>query len=88
MDQQGLRALTEWQINEAAEVGKITMGASEVGQQKVDVEAAIDAACVAFEDGLVIVVIDEVQQRELDRQIFLADNSQITFLRMTLLAGG
>lgn len=87
-DNQVLRTLTSRQIDAAAERGKITMGQSDVGVQDVDEEAAIGAALQAFEDGLYLVVIDDVEQKQLDGEVHLTDESRITFLRLTLLAGG
>lgn len=87
-DNDMLRALTERQIDEAVERGKVTMGNSDVPVQAVDEEAAIGAAWQAFEDGLYLVVIDEVEQRQLDAEVHLTEESRITFLRLTLLAGG
>jgi hypothetical protein len=83
-----LRALTADQIAEAAEAGKVEMGASEVEPQHVDEEAAVAAALQAFEDGLYLVAIDGTDYRELDRQIHVRDESRVTFIRLTLLAGG
>lgn len=87
-DNQGLRFLTSHEIAEAADRGRITMGHSEVGVQEVDTDAAIAAALLAFEDGLYLVAIDDVEQRSLDAQVFLQEDSRIVFVRLTLLAGG
>ncbi len=87
-DRQFLRALSASQIEEAAERGKIEMGASEVGIQEVNPEAAVGAALQAFEDGMYLVVIDEVEQRNLEQQVFLNPDSRITFIRLTMLTGG
>ena len=83
-----LRVLTTREIVEGAEKGKIASGGSQIEPQEVDPDAAIGTALQAFEDGLYIVVVDGHQQRELDRQVFLQPESQITFVRLTLLAGG
>jgi hypothetical protein len=82
------RALTARQIEEAADGGKIASGGSEVPPQEVDPDAAVGTAIVAFEDGLYFVVIDDEQVKELDQQVFLRPDSRITFIRLTLLAGG
>jgi hypothetical protein len=82
------RALTARQIEEAAERGKIASGGSEIPPQNVDGDAAVDAALTAFEDGLYFVVVDDQQAKELDQQVFLGPDSRITFIRLTLLAGG
>jgi hypothetical protein len=82
------RALTARQIAAAAEKGKIEMGGSEVPVEAVDEDEAIAVACQAFEDGLFLVVIDEEDHRELDRQIYVRPDSRVTFVRLTMLAGG
>ncbi|MDP1564322.1 MAG: hypothetical protein Q8M16_23330 [Pirellulaceae bacterium] len=86
-DRQFVRALTATQIETAAEKGKVEMGGSEVGLQHVDEEDAVHAAWTAFDDGLYLVVVDEVQCHNLDQTLFLADDSQITFVRLTMLTG-
>ena len=45
------------------------------------------AALQGFEDGLYLVVLDGVEQRELDRQVYLTAESRLVFLRLTFLAG-
>jgi len=87
-DRQFLRALTEREIEAAAERGKIKMGGSEVGIQDVDEDSAVATALLAFEDGIYLVVIDDVEQRDLDQQVFMQPDSRITFIRLTLLSGG
>jgi hypothetical protein len=87
-DRLQLRVLTAREIDEGAEKGKIESGGSEVGRQNVDAEEAVGTALTAFEDGLFLVVVDEQQHRELDRQVFLQPDSRVTFIRLTLLAGG
>ncbi len=87
-DRQFLRALSAAQIEAAAERGKIEMGASEVGIQQVDPDQAVGAALQAFEDGLYLVVIDDVEYRSLEQQVFLQPDSRITFIRLTMLTGG
>lgn len=87
-ERQFLRALTAMEIDTAAEKGKIEMGGSEVGIQEVDEDRSIAAAWQAFEDGLYLVVIDEVEQKSLDQQVYLQTDSRITFIRLTMLSGG
>lgn len=83
-----LRVLTARQIEDAAERGKIDSGASEIPLQEVDPDTAVGTAIQAFEDGLYFVVIDDQRARELDHQVFLRPDSRLTFVRLTLLAGG
>ncbi len=87
-DRSTFRALTARQIEQGAEKGKIEMGGSEVPLQAVSEEEAVAVACQAFEDGLFLVVIDEEDYRELDREIHVRPDSRVMFVRLTLLAGG
>jgi len=45
-------------------------------------------ALQAFEEGLYFVFIDEVQQANLDSEVFLKMDSKVVFLRLTALVGG
>jgi hypothetical protein len=87
-DRRVLRALTAREIADAAAAGRVAMGESEVEPQDVDEDAAVGTALQAFEDGLYLVAIDGDEYRELDRQVFLNEDSRLTFIRLTLLAGG
>jgi hypothetical protein len=87
-ERQVFRALTARQVAEGAERGKIAAGGSDVPEQNVDEDEAVAVACQAFEDGLYLVVIDDEDQREIDRQIHLRPNSRVTFVRLAMLAGG
>lgn len=82
------RALTAKQIAEGAARGKIEMGCSEVPPQDVDEDQAVASACQAFEDGLYLVVIDGQDYREIESQIYVQPDSRVSFVRLTLLAGG
>jgi hypothetical protein len=82
------RAITARQIEQDAEKGKIAMDGSEVPLQAVSEDGAVAVACQAFEDGLYLVVIDEEDYRELDREIHVRPDGRVTFVRLTLLAGG
>ena len=87
-DRQVFRALSARQIAEGVEKGKVEMGGSEFAPQAVDEDEAVAVACQAFEDGLYLVVIDEEDYREIDREVHLGPDSQLTFVRLTMLAGG
>ena len=56
--------------------------------QIVNVEDSIATALQAFEDGLYFVFIDDIQQTNLDAEVFPKTNSKIVFLRLTALTGG
>jgi hypothetical protein len=85
---QFVHVLTSRQIDEGITRGKVAMGQSEVGLQSVDEEAAIATALQAFEDGLYFVIIDEIQFKRLDEQVYLKPDSRATFVKLALLAGG
>jgi hypothetical protein len=86
-DRKLVRALTARQIEEGADRGKIDMGGRDL-DQNVDVEDAIGTALQAFEDGLYLVVVDGQEQRSLDGQVFLKQDSRVAFVRLVMLAGG
>lgn len=87
-EDQLVRVLTAREVDEAAERGRITMGQSEAGQQLVDPDAAVATALQAFQDGLFLVVVDGIDYTGLDQLVPLQAESRITFIRLTLLAGG
>ena len=84
---QTVAALTERQIAEGAARGKVDSGGRD-GVQEVDERAAVDAALLAFEDGLYYVFVDDEQQERLDNEVRLRPDSRVTFLRLVALAGG
>lgn len=86
-DRKTVRALTARQIADGAARGKIDMGGRDL-QQAVDLDSSIAAALQAFEDGLYLVLVDDIQHDNLDRPVRLQPDSRITFLRLTMLAGG
>ena len=83
------RALTARDIAEGAAKGKVAAGMhEEATAQKVNPDEAVGVALQAFEDGLYLVIVDEEEQKELDRELFLQPDSRVTFVRLTMLAGG
>jgi hypothetical protein len=82
-----VRALTGGDIEKGVIKGKVDMGGRDL-KQEVNADAAVAAALQAFEDGLYLVVVDEQEQRELDRQVYVKPDSRITFVRLAMLAGG
>lgn len=81
-----VRALTPDDIQRQAERGKIDSGGRDLDQQ-VDLEQAIGNALQSFDDGLYLVILDDVEHRDLDAQVFLKPDSRLTFLRLVMLAG-
>ena len=81
------RVFSRDDIAKGAAKGKVAPGGTETPAE-VDEAAAIEAALQAFEDGLYLVVVDAREIRRLDERIAVGPNSTVTFLRLTLLAGG
>lgn len=86
-DRRLLRALTAKQIDEGVSKGKVDSGGSTV-KQEVDLAAAIAAAIEAFQDGLYLAVLDDAELKDLDAPLSLTPSSRLTFIRLSLLAGG
>ncbi|HKB03528.1 MAG TPA: hypothetical protein VKD90_14995 [Gemmataceae bacterium] len=82
-----LKALSPAQIAAGLAKGKVEMGGSDL-KQEVDPEQAVGTALQAFEDGIYLVVLDGEEQKELDRQVFLTEESRVAFIRLAMLAGG
>ncbi|MEM7624020.1 MAG: hypothetical protein AAF333_00175 [Planctomycetota bacterium] len=81
------QVLTKRQIEAQAATGKINSGGSDLNQE-VNVEAAVASALESFEDGVYLVILDDVEQRDLDAQVFIKPDSRLVFLRLVMLAGG
>jgi hypothetical protein len=80
------RVLGTQAIAAGAEKGKIDP-AGKSFDQTVEVDEAVGTALLAFEDGLYLVIIDGIEYKSLDDAIRLHDDSKLTFLRLTFLAG-
>lgn len=81
-----VRALSPDQIDAGRERGRIDPGGRET-PRAVDAKQAVAVALQGFEDGLYLVILDGEEQRELDRQVHVRDDSELVFLRLTFLAG-
>jgi hypothetical protein len=81
-----IRILTEREIESGLEKGRVDSGGRDL-HQKVNADEAVGTALQAFEDGLYLVFLDEEEQRDLDKQVFLRPDSKLTFVRLTMLAG-
>jgi hypothetical protein len=86
-DRRLFKALTARQIEDALAAGKVQAGGSEL-DQLVDPEQAVATALEAFADGLFLVVVDETEVKDLDAALPLTAESRLTFIRLTMLAGG
>lgn len=86
-DNQFLRALTETELLEAAQTGKISLGGQEFTQE-VNTDEAIQTAIQAFQDGLYYVFNGETQIEYLTDVVNLEIRQDIMFLRLVALVGG
>jgi len=82
-----VQVMSRQEIEQAVQRGKVDSGEQDL-KQSVNVEDAVAVALQAFEDGLYYVFIDDVQQTQLDGEVFLKTNSRVVFLRLTALVGG
>src|SRR5689334_10932369 len=83
---QFVRVLSDTEIADGAARGKVDPGGHE-RTGPADESAAIGAALQGFSDGLYLVILDGVEQRELDAQVYPKPDSRLVFLRLTFLAG-
>ena len=81
-----LAALSAEEIREQAESGKVGFGRL-WSDRKADAERAVKTAIQAFEDGLVRVLMDETELRELDAPLTVPEGAVFTFVRLTFLSG-
>jgi hypothetical protein len=86
-DRKLVHALTARDIEQGVARGKVDSGGRDE-KQEVDEETSVATALEAFEDGLYLVVVDEEEVKSLDQQVFVKDDSRVTFVRLTMLAGG
>lgn len=82
-----LNYLSPEEIKNKAQKGKIVTDHIK-NKKEVDVDEAIDTAILAFEDGIYFVFIDDEKIEDINDLIQLEDDSQLMFLRLTMLAGG
>jgi len=81
-----LRVLSEREIMIDAALGKVVPG-GRPPSEAVDENEAIAVALQGFEDGLYLVVLDGVEQKQLDQRVYLNPESRLVFLRLSFLAG-
>lgn len=86
-EQKLARIMSIQEIAQGVERGKVDPGERDL-DQFVDSDESVAIALRAFEDGIYFVFIDDVQQTELDREVFLKTNSKVVLLRLTALVGG
>jgi hypothetical protein len=87
-----VRVLTEKALRDDLATGAVRLGGpgDEVEQaaQGIDLAAAIEAALLAFEDGIFKVFVGDDEFTDDDEQVTIADGTALLFLRLVPLAGG
>ncbi len=83
---EALQVLTEKEISDQSASGKIGFGRN-YGTKRPDIQQSIEMAWTCFADGIVVVFADGMQLEELDEELTIRDGSELTFVRMTFLAG-
>ena len=82
----GEAVLSKEQIEDMSQIGKIAFGIV-YGEKKPDVQKAIETAVQGFEDGLFRVFLGDRELENLDEKVEFAEGNEITFIRLTMLAG-
>lgn len=78
--------LTDKKINDLSDAGKISFGV-DYNEQKQDLEKAIENALQSYEDGIYRIFVNDNEVGEIDCEINLKENDELTFVRLTMLAG-
>ncbi len=80
------KPLSEEQITDLADIGKIAFGINYGGREQA-ADKAVDNALQSFEDGLYRVFLNDDELERLDEEIDVKENDTLTFIRLTMLAG-
>ena len=80
------QAYSKEEIEDMAQMGEVTLGFV-YGDDVPDLDSAIETALLAYKDGLVRLFIGDKEAGELCGRIELKDKDEVTFIRLTMLAG-
>lgn len=81
-----LRLFSADVLEEKAQSGKVSYG-DPVDDRKADEGKAVANALQCFDDGMVALFADGVRYTERSERIELKEQSEVTFIRLTFLAG-
>ena len=84
--QELLKNLSQAEMEDKAAAGKISFGVN-YGEKKAEEDKAIANALQCFEDGIFRIFCGTEQLQQLEDTITLAEESELTFVRLTMLAG-
>lgn len=86
VDAQLIPFLTQQELKDQAETGKVSFGRL-YSDKKADPQKAAANALQCWEDGLVRVFMNEEELTDLDAPINVIDGTVFTFIRLTFLSG-
>ena len=81
------KAISETEIQDMSQVGKIAFGIP-FGEKEANLPKAVDAALLAFTDGLYRFFINEQEITQLDTPLQLCEGDTIAIIRLVMLTGG
>lgn len=81
-----LKILGKEEISNQSATGKIGFGVN-YGDKKPKLDEAIENALQCYEDGIVVLFADGNKTETLDEEITVKDDTELTFIRLTMLAG-
>lgn len=86
VDSDFARYLTQDAIDEQALTGKVGFD-RRYGSREADAAESVEAALLAYADGLYRVFVDDRETTSLDETIQSREVSTVTFIRLTMLSG-
>lgn len=81
-----LKSLSAIEIANQAVTGKVTFGLH-YDKKEADEQEAIANTLQCFQDGMIAVFIDGERYEVLEQTVPVTENSEVTFVRLTFLAG-
>lgn len=81
-----LKTLTESEIKEKEKTGKISFGVN-YGDKTPDLEYAIENAIQNYEDGVVVLFVNNKKTSKLEETLELKEGTEITLIKLTMFAG-
>jgi len=85
-NQELLTALSDAEMEDQAESGKISFGVN-YGNKKADLQEAQRNALQCFEDGIFRIYLGAEELKKPEDSISLEADSELTFIRLTMLSG-
>ena len=81
-----LRLFSAEALADKASAGKVSYG-DPMDDRKADAEKAVVNALQCFDDGIVALFVDGVRYQKREERLPLREQSEVTFIRLTFLAG-